>query len=76
MYGMKSQSSWELIDNVIKDHPKAIFNYWDIGRNYHHQNIILAQTNPNNTFPMLNFIGQDHGWVSKTIKSNSYKVIK
>jgi hypothetical protein len=75
MYGMKSLYHWIPIDNLIKKHPLSIFNYWDIGRNYHHKDIILAKSNPSNTFPMLNFIGENHGWVSKTIDKLSYKVI-
>jgi type IV secretory pathway TrbL component len=75
MYGMKSLYHWIPIDNLIKKHPLSIYNYWDIGRNYHHKDIILAKTNPSNTFPMLNFIGQKHGWISKTINTISYKVI-
>jgi hypothetical protein len=75
MYGMKSQYNWGPIDDVIKNHPDAAFNYWDIGRNYHHENIILAQSNISSTYPMLNFIGLKHGWVSKTIKNASYKVV-
>ncbi|KXN67524.1 hypothetical protein CONCODRAFT_72900, partial [Conidiobolus coronatus NRRL 28638] len=74
MYGMKSQYHWKPIDDVIKNHPKAHFNYWDIGRNYHHKDIILTKANTSNTFPMLNFIGQKHGWVSKSISKISYKI--
>lgn len=74
MYGMKSLYHWKPIDDVIKYHPLSMYNYWDIGKNYHHQHIILAKTNISNTFPILNFIGQNHGWVSKTIDTNSYKV--
>jgi hypothetical protein len=76
MYGMKSLFNWGVIDDIIKNHPDAELNYWDVGRNYHHENIILAKSNASNTFPMLNFIGQEHGWVSKKIKSISYKVNK
>ncbi|KXN64555.1 hypothetical protein CONCODRAFT_165414, partial [Conidiobolus coronatus NRRL 28638] len=74
MYGMKSQYNWKLIDDIIKNHPKAAFNYWDIGRNYHHNNIILAKSNPSKTYPMLNIIGQRYGWVSKTIHKMNYKI--
>ncbi|KXN71108.1 hypothetical protein CONCODRAFT_70069, partial [Conidiobolus coronatus NRRL 28638] len=74
MYGMKSQYNWKPIDDAIKNHPQANLNFWDIGRNYHHKDIILAKTNISNTFPMLNYIGQKHGWVSKSIDKINFKI--